>query len=109
MPLPTMLIAGVQKCGSGTLRTTLGLPPQIRMTDRKELHFFDRHFDRGVDWYKRQFNTGPHDTQFGEATPDYLYDPEARDRMAATLPEAKLIVIRPGSPSSRRMPGGRTP
>ena len=79
------------------------------MTDRKGLHFFDRHFDRGVDWYKRQFNTGPHDTQYGEATPDYLYDPEARDRMAATLPEAKLIVIRPGSPSSRRMPGGRTP
>lgn len=93
MPLPTMLIAGVQKCGTGTLRTALGMHPQIQMTRRKELHFFDRHFQRGVEWYARQFHPGPEHVQFGEATPCYLYDREARDNMAATLPAARLIVI----------------
>ena len=93
MPLPTMLVAGVQKCGTGTMRTALGLHPQIMMTQRKELHFFDRHFDRGVDWYASQFTPRPRHRQFGEATPDYLYDNEARDRMAATLPTAKVVVI----------------
>src|SRR6476646_8031988 len=93
MPLPTMLVAGVQKCGTGTIRTALGLHPQIMMTRIKELHFFDRRFDRGVDWYEDQFDPGPQHKHFGEATPDYIYDPAARQRMAETLPEAKFIVM----------------
>ena len=93
MPLPTMLVAGVQKSGTGTMRTALGLHPQILMTRQKELHFFDRHFDRGVEWYESQFTPNRRQIQFGEATPDYLYDREARERMAATLPDAKFIVI----------------
>lgn len=93
MPLPTLVIAGAQKCGTSSLALACRQHPQISMSERKELHFFDRHFDRGVDWYAKQFDTGPGHTQIGEATPAYLYEREARERMLATLPEAKVIVV----------------
>lgn len=93
MPLPTMLVAGVQKCGTATVRTALKLHPQIWMTQVKEVHFFDRNFDRGVEWYESQFTPGPGEIEFGEATPEYIYDPQTRDRMLDTLPDAKLIVV----------------
>jgi hypothetical protein len=63
------------------------------MSERKELHFFDRRYGRGIDWYLKQFSPGPGQTQIGEATPSYLYEREARERMLATLPGAKLIVV----------------
>jgi hypothetical protein len=63
------------------------------MTTPKELHFFDRHFDRGVDWYREQFTPAPRHRQVGEATPSYLYDAEARARLAKALPDTKLVII----------------
>ncbi|MEJ7689960.1 MAG: hypothetical protein WKF76_05735 [Nocardioidaceae bacterium] len=58
MPLPTLVIAGAQKCGTSSLVTLLRQHPQVSMSRPKELHFFDRHFDRGLDWYREQFTMG---------------------------------------------------
>lgn len=88
-----MLIIGVQKCGTGTLRFTCSQHPQIRMTQRKELHFFDRHFDRGLPWYEQQVGPADGHDHVGEATPDYIYDPVARARMTTTLPTTKFVVV----------------
>jgi hypothetical protein len=88
-----MVIAGAQKCGTSSLALACRQHPQISMSERKELHFFDRNFDRGLDWYQSQFDPRPRHRQIGEATPAYLYEREARERMLATLPEAKIIVV----------------
>jgi hypothetical protein len=93
MPLPTMRVAGVQKCGTDTIRTALSLHPEIWMTRQKEIHFFDRHFARGVDWYSKHFHPKSRHSHFGEATPDYIHDPETRGRLTDTLPDTKLIII----------------
>jgi sulfotransferase family protein len=93
MPLPTMVIAGAQKCGTSSLALACRQHPQISMSERKELHFFDRNFDRGLEWYEGQFERLPQHRAVGEATPAYLYEREARERMLATLPEAKVIVV----------------
>lgn len=94
MQLPTMLVAGAQKCGTSTLATTLNMHPEIFMTRRpKEVHFFDREFDRGIDWYASHFRPGPEHVHAGEATPVYMYDHQARRRMAETVPDAKIVVI----------------
>lgn len=93
MPLPTFVIAGAQKCGTSSLRATLRRHPQVFTARPKELHFFDRHFDRGLDWYSDQFTPLPRNLQFGEATPAYLHDEAARRRMAQSLPEARFVVI----------------
>jgi hypothetical protein len=93
MPLPTFVIAGAQKCGTSSLSATLRRHPAFFMATPKELHFFDRHFDRGVSWYEDQFNPAPRHRQLGEATPSYLYDADARARLGATLPGCKFVVI----------------
>lgn len=94
MPLPTFVIAGVQKCGTSTLAATLRRHPQIYMARPKELHFFDYGMKKGLDWYADQFPVKPRHKAWGEATPRYLYDDTARERMATHLPETtKFLVI----------------
>ncbi|MDP3894822.1 sulfotransferase domain-containing protein [Nocardioides sp.] len=93
MPLPTFVILGAQKCGTSTLTATLRQHPQVSMSRPKELHFFDRHHQRGLEWYADQFTPKPGETAIGEATPVYLYDAEARHRMDQMLPGARTVVI----------------
>ena len=79
MRLPSLVIAGAQKAGTSSLATTLHRHPQIQMARRpKEVHFFDRHFDRGLEWYADQFNPKPRHVHLGDATPVYMYHQEAR-------------------------------
>jgi hypothetical protein len=62
------------------------------MAREKEIHFFDRNYSRGIDWYRKRFpRVDAH--AVGEATQTYMYDGDTRNRMAATLPDARLIAI----------------
>ena len=92
MTLPNFVIAGVQKAGTSTLAATLRTHRNIFMARPKELHFFDRHFDRGLEWYAEQFPVKRMHKVVGEATPSYLFEPSIRERMHQTLPEARIIV-----------------
>ena len=92
MPLPTVLIAGAQRCGTSTLTSYLRRHPRIFMAKPKELHFFDMHYDKGMDWYAEFFTPKERHIVLGEATPIYMFDPVARERIAHHLPDIKLIV-----------------
>lgn len=54
--LPQAIIIGVKKGGTRALLEFLRLHPDIRALG-SEPHFFDRHYARGMDWY-RYVNTG---------------------------------------------------
>ena len=101
MPLPTLVIAGAQKCGTSTLHGLLRDHPQVFMSRPKEVHFFDRHWTRGLDWYSSQFTPARAHVHAGESTPLYTYDAEARQRMVETLPRASIIVVLRDPPSAR--------
>ncbi len=45
--LPTFLIVGAMRCGTTSLNGYLRQHPQVAMGSPKEIHFFDREFDRG--------------------------------------------------------------
>lgn len=49
--LPQALIIGVKKGGTRALLEFLRLHPDVRAAG-SEPHFFDRYYDRGLDWYK---------------------------------------------------------
>jgi len=89
MGLPAFLIIGAQKSGTTSLYGWLRHHPNITMSQTKELHFFDRNFHRGLNWYQQQFAG----TCAGEATPYYLFHPLAAKRAASVVPGAKLIVL----------------
>ncbi|MEY2454208.1 MAG: hypothetical protein QOD92_3782 [Acidimicrobiaceae bacterium] len=91
--LPDFLIIGAMRSGTTSLARYLGAHPGVYVAPNKELHFFDRAFDRGLDHYRQQFARARGDQSAGEATQTYLYDTTALDRIAATLPDVKLIAI----------------
>lgn len=48
---PDAIIIGVKKCGTRALLEFLKLNPQIKAPG-PEVHFFDKHYDLGYDWYR---------------------------------------------------------
>jgi hypothetical protein len=91
--LPTFLIVGAMRSGTTSLARYLGAHPDVYMAPEKEVHFFDRHFDRGLDWYGTRFAEAGSLVALGEATQVYMYDPLSMERIADVLPEARLIAI----------------
>lgn len=89
--LPEFLIIGAQKAGTTTLYDVITQHPEIHSARTKELAFFDRHYGRGMAWYKANFPRAVGIT--GEATPDYIVDPAVPDRVKAALPDAKFVVL----------------
>jgi Sulfotransferase domain len=92
--LPTFVGIGVPRAGTTWLHELLAAHPAVCMAQgRKEVHFFDDNFERGVDWYRRFFpERVPPAVAVGEITPHYLYEPRCIDRIDRTLPEAGLLV-----------------
>ncbi|MEL6104511.1 MAG: sulfotransferase domain-containing protein [Planctomycetota bacterium] len=93
MTLPNFLYIGPPKSGSTWLYGALAQHPDVFVPELKDLYFFDRHYDRGIDWYGSQFDGGEDFAAIGEISHDYLFSAEACQRIARDLPEVKLITI----------------
>lgn len=90
--LPDFLYIGTSKAGSTWLFKVLSWHPQIAMYPGKNLGFFSVNFDRGLDWYRSQFDPEPGRSVLGEVSHNYLISEEAPRRIREVLPDAKLIV-----------------
>jgi hypothetical protein len=77
---------GAQKAGTTWIFEHLRQHPEISFPAGKETHFWDRHRDRGVDWWRRLFAADAARKQ-GEITPAYatLSTPVIRE-IASLLP-----------------------
>lgn len=93
--LPDWLVLGAAKSGTTSIAYWLHGHPQVHLAPVKEVRFFDReeNFSKGTDWYREQFAGATADQTPGEATPEYLWHPDAPGRIAALLPNAKLIAL----------------
>src|SRR3989304_2234426 len=65
--LPNFIIIGAMRSGTTSLARYLGAHPQVFMAAKKEVHFFDFHFDRSLDWYARHFARAGGKTRPGAA------------------------------------------
>jgi Sulfotransferase domain len=102
--LPDYLILGAQRAGTTSLHRYLIQHPAVRsLLWTKEVHFFDTNYSKGMAWYASHFPTrasgwllrrrsGAH-LVTGEASPYYLFHPLVPGRVAAHLPEVKLIAL----------------
>jgi hypothetical protein len=91
--LPNFLIIGAQKSGTTTLAKYLRTHPQVFLSPGKEVHYFNRYYHRGIDWYKGRFSGATTEDAVGEATPTYMYFDRVPQRMAEVIPDARLIAI----------------
>jgi hypothetical protein len=90
---PDFLVIGSQRSGTTWLYNVLETHKQIALAKgRKEVHYFDRYYERGFDWYKKLYPDN-FSGKRGEITPAYLYHKECAYRIKQDLPNAKLICI----------------
>lgn len=93
MPIPDFIIIGTQKGGTSSLYNALVQHPQILKAARKEVHFFDQYYEKGLDWYRDQFPACQPGQITGEASPFYMAHPFAARRIAQDCPDSRLIVM----------------
>lgn len=91
--LPDFLIIGAAKCGTSSLYEYLIQHPCVGRSLTKQIHFFDRYYDRGISWYKVCFPLKWKKRISGEATAHYMTHPLAAERAFKLVPKAKIIVM----------------
>lgn len=93
--LPHFLIIGTQRGGTTSLYNYLVQHPRVKGALRKEVHYFDFNYSKGLTWYLAHFPVGIHGNTFltGESSPYYLFHPDVPKRVAETLPNAKFLVL----------------
>ena len=106
--LPNFLIIGTKRGGTTSLWNWLLSHPAVvpmfpASQQIKSSHYFDNNYWRGLDWYRSHFPTEAQMARVerrlstrpvtGEASPYYMFHPAAPARIAADLPEAKIIVL----------------
>jgi tetratricopeptide (TPR) repeat protein len=91
---PNFIVIGGMKCGTTSIYNYLIEHPQVLPSVKKELHFFNKGFDRGIDWYLSHFPSLPKGQNFitGDASPGYLVD-GVEERVFSLFPQVKLIAI----------------
>jgi len=97
MTLPTFLGIGVQRAGTTWLHTLLASHLDVYMpTRRKEIRFFEKYYERGLDWYATFFpppEAAGRYLAIGEISTQY-YDCEGcAQRIFSALPTSKLIIM----------------
>jgi hypothetical protein len=101
--LPHFIIIGSARSGTTSLYNYLVKHPDIVPAQRKEVHFFDYNYQKGLSWYRGQFPALPYkyyvetirkrDLITGEASPYYMFHPYTPQRVAQLLPGVKLIAL----------------
>ena len=104
-PPPDFVIAGAQRCGTTSLFRALSKHPAMmtNVIDAKGVHYFDTSFHRNDKWYFAHFPSQAERDRHtasvgqnaivGEASPYYLFHPAGAERMAGTIPDAKIVVL----------------
>src|SRR3954452_15181480 len=110
MALPDFLLVGAPKAGTTALHVALGGHPQLCMASVKEPKFFltdgpppsgggpgDAKTYSEYVWrledYEELWSHATRGQLRGESTTLYLQDPDAHERIAKTVPDAKLVAV----------------
>src|SRR5689334_15880743 len=105
---PDFLVIGAKRGGTTTLFKALRGHPDVEpifpaLERMKSPHYFDLEYHRGEAWYRSHFATRRRLDRLaaergvrpvtGEASPYYLFHPHAAERIAADVPDVKLVLL----------------
>ncbi|XP_040172508.1 heparan sulfate glucosamine 3-O-sulfotransferase 6 isoform X1 [Anopheles arabiensis] len=90
--LPDALIIGVKKSGTRALLEFVRLHPDVRAAGC-EVHFFDRHYAKGLAWYRHHMPPTIEGQITMEKTPSYFITREAPRRVRHMNPATRLLVV----------------
>ena len=90
------ICVGAQKAGTTAFYDLLRQHPDIGLSEKKEVHFFDidENYRQGIEWYKDFFDKSNAKKVYGECTPDYLLYNYVPERIYDTLgSQVRLIFL----------------
>ncbi|XP_068193763.1 heparan sulfate glucosamine 3-O-sulfotransferase 3B1a [Antennarius striatus] len=90
--LPEAIVIGVKKGGTRAMLEFLRLHPDVRAV-REEPHFFDRNYDKGLEWYRELMPKSSEGQLTMEKTPSYYVTEEVPARIYNMSKNTKLIVV----------------
>jgi hypothetical protein len=100
---PNFFVVGAAKAGTTSLYAYLRQHPQVFLPKIKEPHFFAhvrpspemKHLYAAINdrsTYLRLFRNAEGYRAIGDASPSYLWDPEAANRIRRSVGEAKIVI-----------------
>ncbi|XP_018590461.2 heparan sulfate glucosamine 3-O-sulfotransferase 4-like [Scleropages formosus] len=90
--LPQAIIIGVKKGGTRALLEALRVHPDVRAVG-VEPHFFDRNYEKGLDWYRDLMPSTLEGQITMEKTPSYFVTSSAPKRIHSMAKDTKLIIV----------------
>ena len=88
--LPSFFVIGPPRTGTSWLHGVLSQCAWLSHPT-KETRFFDKHFERGLQWYTSHYRKASAGRVVGEVAPTYFASPLARERIAQLIPHAKIV------------------
>ena len=99
---PNFIYIGPDKAGSSWLHDVLIEHPQVFMTPAKDLYFFDRYYDKGLDWYAAHFEKATDEKVCRRGLPGLPVPPRGgrayRSSLGSHRPTIHGHAARPGRP-----------
>lgn len=89
---PSAIVIGARKAGTRAVLRFIDLHPDVA-TSKREPHFFDREYHRGLEWYRQQMPLSLSSQITLEKTPNYLVDWDVPKRVYNFNESIKLILI----------------
>ena len=90
--LPHCIIIGEMKCGTRALLDYIGLHPDIAIAVN-ETKFFDKNYNKGLEWYRDQMPLSKPGQLTVEKTPNYYRLTYTAKRVRAMNASIKLILV----------------
>jgi hypothetical protein len=102
--LPTYFIVGAKRAGTTSLDEYIKAHPLVlRGLVEKGCRYYDVNYDRGPEWFRNQLLPVSEIDRLerklgqrpilGESSPYYAFHPESAKRIAADVPDARLIFV----------------
>ncbi len=85
------IIVGAQKSGTTWLHRVLRRHPKVCVYRKKEIHYFDRNWEKDVSWYYSHFSHCGEEKK-GEATVTYMSNSHVPKRIHDEFPKVKLVA-----------------
>ncbi len=89
---PTFMMVGCQRCGTTWTDAALRNHSEIYLPVQKQSYFFDRNYDKGIEWYLERFQNAKKGDLVGEVATGYCLL-EAVPLMHKHFPDIKLMMV----------------
>ncbi|XP_072028579.1 uncharacterized protein [Amphiura filiformis] len=101
--LPEVISIGVKKSGTNAVGFFVTQHPQIVHSVGNEVHFFDRNYQKGLEYYRIRMGFAKEDQFCFEKTPKYFVTPNAPKQILSDLPKNIKFVLSVRDPVKRAL------